>query len=201
MLLLTAAARRRASRGSSLAVSAQAKFSDQHVLNDAEVEVLELTEGFAKIRVCDDGNGLVEGWLRQRNLTRQKRTVGLRAHATAAAGQSSFVKRGATISNLMPSHEEETAERHASTAGFDRLMAINGVKAGLMSSPERKRMQVALAKQAGSIRRQLKRQRRLTFDPHSKCARRLPPARGRRRRHTCACPCAPCACACHVVHI
>ena len=47
-----------------------ADFSDQHILNDAEVIVLDVSSnGFAKVQSCEDFS--VEGWVLQRNLIRR----------------------------------------------------------------------------------------------------------------------------------
>jgi hypothetical protein len=57
----------------------ESEFSDQFILNDHEVEILEISgEGFVRIRAAgkdaDDG---AEGWLRETNLSRIERKAGL----------------------------------------------------------------------------------------------------------------------------
>ncbi len=61
-----------------------AEFNGQHILNDAEVEILELHNGFIRIRAVlpeADHSQAAEGWLRERNLARHKREQGLTAAA------------------------------------------------------------------------------------------------------------------------
>jgi hypothetical protein len=52
----------------------EAEFNGQSVLNDAEVEVLEVQGDFAKVRTLptEAVPEIAEGWLRQRNLARNK---------------------------------------------------------------------------------------------------------------------------------
>jgi hypothetical protein len=50
----------------------EAEFNGQSVLNDAEVVVLEVQGDFAKVRTLATEGEVAEGWLRQRNLTRNK---------------------------------------------------------------------------------------------------------------------------------
>jgi hypothetical protein len=62
-----------------------APFNGMHVLNDEQVEVLETLGEYAKVRVCTEGDSSArdgaapEGWIRQRNLTKTSRSVGLPA--------------------------------------------------------------------------------------------------------------------------
>ena len=60
----------------------KAEFNDQYILNDAEIEVLTLENGFAKVRETEashqaEGQVNAEGWVRERNLSKLKRESGL----------------------------------------------------------------------------------------------------------------------------
>jgi len=59
--------------------ASDAEFNGQHVLNDDAVEILELKNEFARIHVvgAQVGGKPVEGWMRERNLSRRKRGQGL----------------------------------------------------------------------------------------------------------------------------
>ena len=103
----------------------EAAFSGEAILNDVEVEIVDLSDdGFARVRSFD-ANGVVvaDGWIRERNLTHVKRGMGLRGRRDdlmqqqPSAPRPVGLKRGATISNLMPSspldNEEETPDELA----------------------------------------------------------------------------------------
>ena len=166
-----------------------AAFSETHILNDAEVEVLEVTptpelptiaspplpslasvglscrprppipsdrayagpatrhaspsrppipsgsnpvpdqisdNGFVNVYADEES---VEGWVRQRNLTRVRRAQGIKANSVAkqaAAGRSHKLQRGATISNLQAESDGDShvvKDRDAETAeGLKLLM-------------------------------------------------------------------------------
>ena len=152
-----------------------ADFSDQHILNDAEVIVLDVSSnGFAKVQSCEDFS--VEGWVRQRNLIRQ-RLEGLGDKATSLPGRPALpparkFQRSSTISSIeYSSNEEVERAKKESSAGVERLMALNGVKAGFMSEEEKHILKESLSAQAMTIRRQLAKQKQRTFDPHTKVVR------------------------------
>ena len=100
----------------------EAGFNGEHVLNDAEVEVIALeaaSGGFARVREYDESGGVVaDGWLRQRNLTHVKRGQGLRgcrdrsgAPVPSRPGRGNFsLARGATISDLRPADGAQAGE-------------------------------------------------------------------------------------------
>lgn len=158
----------------------ESKFSDQHVLNDAEVEILELENGFARVTTCDsDTHAPCDGWLRARNLTRVKRASGLsaqqkeRARGPQAVG-GMRLQRGKTISNLQPATVDEDldAAKETSSAGIDRLMTTQSFKMSKMDEYQRKKLRSEIRQQAVSLGNQLRRRQRLTLDPHSRLMHR-----------------------------
>lgn len=158
----------------------QAAFSDGHILNDCEVEILQLNdEGFAK--VCCEEDGIVIGWVRQSNLTHVQRRTGL---AKVRASSASFkrgpskdairggvsrpppmLRRSNTISNLEAQSSGSEDEGHvldehnmASALGMKRLMQAGPSKADLEASRQR----------VHALRVHLRRKRRGTLDPNSR---------------------------------
>ena len=141
----------------------EAKFSDQYILNDEEVTVLQLAEnGFVNVRGDKDK---AEGWVRSRNLTRMQRSSGLLA--VEKPSPKAKLQRSSTISSLKITGHTEI-EDQKKEAGLNRLMAVNGVQAGLLDEKQKLVLKKTLSMQAESIRKQLRRDRQKTLDPHSK---------------------------------
>jgi hypothetical protein len=145
------------------------------IFNDTRVEVLQISEGFARIRTCDpDVMDEAEGWVRLRNLARERRGKGMRAHQSL----NPWAKpRGGTISGLVPVSPDElqregTREK-TENAQVEQLMAMNGVKASSKTdAAEMEVIKQALQRQSTRFRKQIARHRKLALDPHSPVLRR-----------------------------
>ena len=162
-------------------------FSEQHILNDAEVEVLELSQenGFAK--VGEVSGAMAEGWVRGRNLVRRKRGTGL-GYQPPPAGrslQARSLQRGTTIAQIQqgPStakgpglaagsdgfgEDDELENKDKWTAaGLDKVMSISGGDQKI-GGREMTRRRESLENTHSSIKQQLYNRKKCTLDPHSK---------------------------------
>lgn len=156
--------------------TADSGFNGQHILNDAEVEVRDVRDDFVKIRLCGSlGSGeRPEGWVRERNVTRFQRMVGLKG-AKQVPAKKPALQRSATISSLQPTSKEELKmEDLGSRAAenLERLMAINGTRWGTGDEGEKTRAKSRLNQESFRYRRQLKRKQGRTLDPHSRVIQR-----------------------------
>jgi len=150
----------------------EAAFTSAFVLNDAEVEVLELgPDGFVCVR-NEEEDGIVEGWVRSRNLTHVARETGLKKANESRMTTRMQLQRSKTISNLEKSHEdadgneeEENPEKVAGRSMKKLMGSERHSAAGQPPSPERI---AEISRQTDAIRAQLRRTRRGTLDPQSK---------------------------------
>ena len=65
-----------------------ADFNEHFILNDASIEIVEIENGFARVRDLDHPDA--EGWVRERNLARHKRESGLAGLRRSLLEHSSF---------------------------------------------------------------------------------------------------------------
>ena len=135
-----------------------APFTDEHVLNDAQVEVLEKSEAdFVLIR-CEEQD-IVEGWVRSRNLTHVARATGLKS--TKPSGRQ--LNRSKTISNLEVDRTADEQKRLETDAADDKATSIKQLMAARGEDTNEKSFH-----QSNAIRKQLHKKRRGTLDPQSK---------------------------------
>ena len=135
----------------------EAPFGDDHILNDAEVEVLDVHEsGFILVRAEDN---LVEGWVRGRNLTHKGRGKGLVKEA-----RRNNMHRSQTISNLA----KESPRDDEAIRGINGDKQDQSMKKLMVVGKADGKIDDEVAEQTAAIRRQLKKKRKGTLDPQSK---------------------------------
>ena len=89
-----------------------ADFNEQFILNDAPIEIVAIENGFARVRDLDHPDA--EGWVRERNLARQKRESGLARvrRSLLEHGRSAWEER-----QSLPEHSSvSSAAEHSSVS-------------------------------------------------------------------------------------
>ena len=134
----------------------ESPFGDKYILNDAEVVVLDLAgDGFVKVSECDCLGEATEGWVRQRNLVRERRTKGLNLPPKGKESPPGPASKRTTVSSLLaPTVDDGDLAKQKSSAGVERLMALNGVSASHLTESEKALLKKSLNAQAASIRKQ-----------------------------------------------
>ena len=152
-------------------------FSDEFILNDSEVEVVDVAAGgFARVRTVDE-TIFADGWCRSRNLTNVKRGLGLRGTREDRAAERlgsrkaplQGLQRGATICNLnvdTSSPAEAAVQAFTSASQVDTLFhGANGSFA--LSNDEKEKRQMEAQQAVEQVRSQLRQRKRGTLDPNS----------------------------------